>query len=241
MKKAILPVSLATILIFAACSKNEDNNPTTPSTEAPQLQMQTLDIPAKMMQSSDPHARTVVFYVQTANFFAAGMSGFIFPPDGVGPTTRKGQLWEYNWTQDALQIFLRVTEGADDFSWVTQFNGSDTEYDYYNWVAYRATQSKDEKSGSFTAYLPNTAIKLGLYTWLIDNKGTLHFEVDASALQQGRTFTGVLNADKSGSLQVYATINGQNVQIEKYEWDAAGAGQWWTYENGEIKDSGVWS
>ena len=242
MKNKITLFGLAAILVFAACSKDKDNNPTMPSNEdPPQLQMQSLTIPAKMQQSTDPHAQTVVFYMQMANIFNTSLAGYIHAPDGVGPTTREGNLWEYNWKQDALDIILRITDESDNFSWVTQFNGKDTEYDYHNWIAYRATQSKDEKSGSFTAYLPNTKIPLGEYIWSLDDDGALNFEVDASALQQGRTFEGVLNTDHSGTLHVFESQNGQNILIEKYDWDAEGVGQWWTYENGELKESGAWS
>ncbi len=241
MKKILTLISLTAFIIFAVCSKDKDS-PTEPtSEEAPQLQLHTISVPTKMLQSSDPHAQAVVYYTQVANIFAASMSGFVFPPDGVGPTTRQGNLWQYNWSQDALEILLRVTENDNNFSWVTEFDGKDGEYDYYNWVAYRATQTKDGKSGTFTAYMPNTTIALGEYSWFMDETGTLHFEADVSALQEGRTFKGVINTDQSGTLEVYEMVNGESVLLEKYQWDATGAGQWWTYENGEVKDSGSWN
>ncbi len=239
MRKYSPVIALAAILVFAACSK--DDNPTAPTGEAPQYQVQTITLPQQLEQSSNPHAQTLVSYMRWANIFASSMTSFIVPPDGYTPERREGALWEYNWKQDALDILLRIQEEQDKFSWVAQFNGKDTEYDYYNWIAFRATQSKDAKSGSFTAYLPNTTIVLGQYTWSIDDAGALHFKVTTSALQQGGTFIGVVNPDKSGSLEIYKTINGQDILIEKYQWNADGSGQWWVYENGEVKDSGSWS
>lgn len=240
MKKGIIILTLATVLIVAACSK-KDNNPVTPTTEeAPQLNLQNITVPDAMQQSSDMHAQTVVVYMQMANIFVSSMAGYINPPSDLGPATRQGNVWEYNWTLDALKVIVRITDDSDQFSWVTQFQGSDANYTYQNWIAYRATQSKDAKSGSFTVYAPNTTLVIGEYTWNLDDAGALHFNLVTTALQQGNAYAGVLNADKSGTLEISQAADGQNVLLEKYQWNADGSGQWWTYENGEIKESGSW-
>lgn len=232
-------IALAVIVLFTGC--NKDDNPAAPTGEAPQYQIQTISLPEQLEQSSDPHAQTLVSYMQLANVFASSMAGYILPPDGYTPEKREGGLWEYNWKQDALNIALRIRDEQDKFSWVAEFNGKDTQYDYVNWIAYRATQSKDAKSGSFTAYVPNTTIVLGQYNWYVDDAGALHFEIKVSAMQQGGTFVGVLNPDKSGTLEIYENIGGQDVLSEKYQWNADGSGQWWIYENGQEKESGSWS
>ena len=240
MNRIALMITMAAVLVFAACSK-KDSNPVTPTTEeAPQLNLQNITVPDAMKQSSDIHAQIVVGYMQMANIFTSSMAGYVNPPSSTAPAKRQGNLWEYNWTLDALTVIVRITDDADKYSWVTQFQGSDANYTYQNWIAYRATQSKDATSGSFTIYAPNTTVVIAQYTWNLDDAGALHFNIVTAALQQGNTYSGVLNADKSGTLEVSQTADGQTVLLEKYQWNADGSGRWWTYENGKVKESGTW-
>jgi hypothetical protein len=56
---------------------------------------------------------------------------------------------------------------------------------------------------------------------------------------QGNKFIGVVNMDTSGELNVYISAESDTL-IESYKWNAAGAGEWGTYDDNQLVDSGSW-
>lgn len=245
MKKFLSLFIIGSLLIVAGCSKddkdNEGSTPTGPSgSDAPAFKIHKVEIPPTMQVSSDQHAQTVVLYMNLANAFGATLNGNFVPPslnkpNGDGP-------WEHNWQDGDLTVSVLIEKLADKHTWVVRYNGSDGEDVYQNFVAFRAEQALDERSGKFFAYLPNTEIVLGQYTWSLDENETLHFEVVADAYLQGKKFIGMANEDRSGVLEIVSTTGDQDMLQEKYQWDKDGAGEWWQYDNqGNLVDTGMWT
>lgn len=245
MKPWLLIFGVAIMLVIAGCSSDDDSDgPTAPgSTEdAPQFNVPRVQVPQPMQQSTDMRAQTVVFYTNLANSFGASLGGNFMPPSPDVNMTLRDARWEYNWKEDELEVKVVIRDENDKYTWEVFYSGKADEFTYSNFRAFRAEQGKDERSGKFFMFVPNTTIVLGQYTWQLDENNAILFEVKVTSdLTSGNRFVGQSNADKSGTLQVYASSGGESALIEEYEWAADGSGNWAVYDGGELVDSGTWN
>lgn len=244
MKKILSLFLVGTLFLIFGCGKDDkgDNNPAGPSgnSDAPTFKIHQVQVPAKMQQSSDEHAQTVVFYMGLANAFGATLNNNFVPP-ALNKTNGDGP-WDQSWSKDNLNIKVHIEKLTDKYTWEVLYNGNDGKYDYVNFVAFRAEQGLDDHSGKFFAYVPNTNIILGQYTWSLDETGKLNFEVIAETFMPGSRFIGSSNADLSGYLQILRTVGAQQLLQEKYQWNKDGNGEWWLYdESGGLLGNGTWN
>ncbi len=232
------------LLLIIGCSKDDDkqNNPAGPTVPegAPTFKIHKIELPEKMQQSTDPHAQNVVIYTGLANNYGAAMNGYFTPP-GLAKNMNDGP-WEYQWQDGGLDVNVLIKKLTDKYTWEVVYNGNDGKYDYSSFVAFRAQQAENERSGSFNAYVPNTTIVLGQYSWELASDDVLHFEVSASMFMEGSRFVGSVNPDNSGTLEIYQGIGILNSLAERYLWDKDGAGEWWEFSAGNnIEDHGTWN
>ncbi len=245
MRKFLALFVIGSLLVLSGCSKDDKDDkksPTGPSdtSDVPTFKIHKIEIPPAMPQSNDQHAQTVVLYMNLANAFGATLNNNFVPPSlnkasGDGP-------WEYNWKDGDLQVSVVIKKLTEKYTWEVSYNGSDDENVYQNFVAFRAEQGLDERSGKFFAYIANTELVLGQYTWSLDENDTLHFEVIAEAYLPGSKFVGLVNSDRSGTLEIISTIGNTELLQQKYQWDSAGAGEWWEYDqDGNLIGQGTWT
>jgi hypothetical protein len=242
--KKLLFLSLVVFLAMLACGKKDSNNtptgPTVPA-DAPKYITHTITIPAKMSSSADTHAQTVVYYMGMANALSASLGNYFLPPslnkagalDGDGP-------WEYSWTDGELTVTVHIKVVGENYVWEVYYTGKKNDFSVSSWLGVNAEQAKNERSGSFTSFVPPGASVAANFNWSLDTADALMFEVIAPAFLAGSRFVGQVNTDHSGNLEVHQLAGDIYVLAQKYQWDTQGAGQWWEYENDVVKNSGQW-
>ncbi|MBN1559426.1 hypothetical protein JW998_04205 [candidate division KSB1 bacterium] len=244
MKKLMSLLLIAALVMSMRCSKSDDNNPIGPGPagDAPTLVTHKITIPQKMKESTDPHAMLLVSYMSLANTFSASLNSSFAPPSLAKPIIASGEgPWEYSWKDGGKDIRVIITALTDAYQWQLFYTSNDGTSEYNNWMAMKAVQHKNERSGSYYSYVSNTAVVLVQFDWYLDENDNLHFEVRSpqNPFVRGNKFIGVVNTDMSGELDVYISADADAL-IEAYKWDAVGAGEWWTYDDNQLVDSGSW-
>ena len=195
-----------------------------------------------MKESTDSHAVMLFSYMNLANTFSASLSSSFVPPSLAKPINMFGDgPWEYSWKDGGKDIRMVITALDDAYQWQLFYTSNDGTSAYNNWMAMKAIQQKNERSGSYYSYVSNTAIVLAQFDWSLDASDNLHFEVRSpeNPFVRGNKFIGVVNAGMSGEFNVYISAESDTL-IESYKWNAAGAGEWWTYDDNQLVDSGSW-
>ena len=241
MKKLMI-FALAAVMMLSACGKKESTptGPTVP-TDAPRYKTHTITLPAKMSSSSDSRAQTVVFYMGMANSLSASLSGYFLPPSlnktlelqGDGP-------WQYSWTDGEVTVNVHIKAVGERYVWEVYYTGKKNDFTVNNWLGVRAEQSKNERNGNFTSFLPPGNAVAATFIWALDAANALTFEVVAAQFMAGSRFVGTINADQSGVLEVYQLSGSVYGLAQKYQWNQEGAGQWWEYDNGTVTANGSW-
>lgn len=243
--KKMLSLFMIGMLLIVGCSKDdkdkEGSTPTGPTVadDAPTFKTHKVELPENMKNSSDEHAQMVVGYTGLANLFSASLNGYFVPPSlnkasGDGP-------WQHVWQKDDLSVTVLIKKLTDRYTWEVSYTGQDDEHVYQNFIAFRAEQALDERSGVFYMYDPETALVLGQYSWFLDDNDALHFEVSADNFIKGVKFVGMVNTNRSGMLELFNTLGETDILQKKYQWDSAGSGEWWEYDAaGTLLNSGTW-
>ncbi|RPH94549.1 MAG: hypothetical protein EHM72_15530 [Calditrichaeota bacterium] len=195
-----------------------------------------------MQQSGDTHAQTVVFYASMANALSSTLGSYFTPPslnkmgamDGDGP-------WEYSWKEGELTVTVKIAIVVDQYVWEAYYSGKINDISVNNFLAVKAQQALNERSGNFESYQPPLSTVQATYSWSLDSAESLLFQVIASTFQQGGKFVGKSNVDQSGELLVYK-LQGQDYVInQQFLWHRQGTGEWWDFTNGVVDSSGVWN
>ena len=216
-------------LLFISCA--EENSTEPEKTEAKQLNIKTIDVPAAMKQVSDPKASATVAYVSLTNGFQAYTALFQVP-QGANSTGDK-----FTWTRGSLSITMYYEEG-DNLTWKLVFTGSEDGTTYDNWIAMEASQSADEKNGWMKIYEDNSTVVASEWSWTTDSNGKYSFVLKNNDGESLDKIEIISNPDLSGELYFYT----DNLLTSKTTWDKDGNGQWWEYdEEGNIVTSGSWS
>ncbi len=234
----------AAIVLLVACGKKETTTPTGPSvpSDAPRYKTHRITVPPKLATSSDVHAQTVAYYMGLANALSASLPGYFLPP-----SLRKGGVyegdgpWEYSWSEGEFSATVKIKASGDQYIWEVYYTGQKNDVSVSNWLGVRASQGKDERSGTFTSFVPPTSAVAASFTWSIDPSAALNFQVEAPSFMAGSRFVGRLHADGSGELQVFQQIDSGWSLVQKYQWTAEGAGEWWEFAGGVTTAQGSWN
>ncbi len=234
MKLKIFTILLALIatLFIASCS-GDDDNPVNPNEkpEPQQPNVQTVQLPQSVANSSDPHAAQAMGMAAMANSFS-GYASFFSPPSGAKalPKTADNGSWEYSWNDGTLVVTLYYTEDAEGYSWKVVLNGTEPNDNivYTNWTMLEATQTADGSNGTMILYEDNSTEIAFKITWTKDSNGNVYMEYTSYG-ENGTMIKIQANADQSGWMEIYYNRNGQYVISMKISWTSAG-GEWWEYD-----------
>lgn len=245
MHKFIILLSFLILAVMVSCSKDEDNNPNAPgsSEDAPIYRSQSIILPAKMQESTDPHVQSLLFYISMANTYSSVLTANLTPPSlDKAHLSQNNGPWEYHWTEDSLNIAVIIKHVTGTYTWQVIYNGHKGEENYINFIAFRAEQAENEKSGKFIVYVPNTTFIAGEYSWSLDADNALTAEFSTPiANPYGNRFEGLFYKDQSGTLRVFLDTGGRSMLFKRFAWDNQGNGNWWEYENGQVVASGSWN
>ncbi len=229
-------------LIFSCSDSSSGNDEEEQQTEAPDLQVQEVDVPDAMKKSSDPNAQKTVGFVTQANAFS-NYSTFWTPQQGAEmPASALGKLpangeWSYEWSKDSLTITMNITESDDAYHWEIIFNGSMQGETFDNWTYMEATRKKDGSEGNLYLYEYNTTNVNLQWSWMIDDEDVYTFEM----IGDGFKINVLSNPNQSGSLEFYQGDGGSFTISFRSEWASDGSGSWWDYDSsGTEEDSGSW-
>ncbi|MBD3223995.1 MAG: hypothetical protein GF313_04660 [Caldithrix sp.] len=232
-------LSLTAALLISSCGDSstgsDDNNN---NNQAPELQVQQVEVPQAMQTSSDPKAQQTVSYVGIANSFSQYSAAWT-PPQGASNLAKASGVndWSYEWTTGQLTIKMTVTETDDTFQWRIVYDGTLGGQTFDNWTYMEATRSKDGSDGQMYIYAYNTEKVELEWHWMVDDNDVYNFEMISESL---RILVNA-NPNKSGQVEVFNMNNGAYLITFKSVWDQNGAGQWWEYDGeGDVSDNGDW-
>lgn len=238
-----LAFCLIALVIFAACSSNEDNPVTTPLTSNPPIfSIQSVTAPSKMLTSSNKMAKEAVTLLNNCGNFEA--CGCCFSPDenaqDLTIVSDNPYHWKYTWAEGTIAPTLIITTDANQDKWDLYLSGYDNQTTFNNWKKMAAVQSKDYKTGHVSIYKPNTATLI--IDWIWNTKENGEFQLTKTCHEAGEyKLIVTVTATESVDLTKYElNANNQFAKSIKYTWDKDGKGQWWTYENNAESGSGSW-
>jgi hypothetical protein len=233
------------MLLFTACSKNDDSTDTNPQQQnPPTYEAQIVTPPDAMIESSDPGAQEAVGYVNMANAFTGMGSVFMVPPTkstGYKSTNDDGPPWVYSWDvtegEDNYTITLTVDETPVIYTWKVVIDGVMEAIVYNNFTFMESIQAKDGSNGSFIMYDPGKSNIVLSAIWTKDQNGvyTTTFE-----MPENMKIVMVSYPDESGEISVYDWGETDWILSFRAAWDNTGHGEWWEYEDGDISDQGSW-
>ncbi len=248
MAKRVLVLLAALILValLAACSDDEDKQPTGPQIAPEQvLQMTQVQIPPALVKADDPKVKEVVNWIRAANALAETMAPMLRPQrDDAGtrataPNLASGDTcWTWHpystlistlcwWESDSAYHWSLTWDGTIDFG------GDTATFDDYTVVV--AMEKKDLSHGYW--YVSGTDDdQLVVFEWEWWQEPDGDFRLMAVVPDEWYIDLRV-HADGSGEVGYY-----EDGQLELgAEWYADGSGQWWEYDSGVLVDSGSWS
>jgi hypothetical protein len=210
-----------------------------PSGDLPELDFDTVDLPAAMLESEDMYAQWAVSYVQMANDLSSLIYMYFTPEGDIGkaPSFDDGPPWVYTWTEEGVTFTLTVDETADTYTWTVIMDGNDGYDDYDNFLAAEAEEAQDGSWGSVTIYDPETEEADTEWNWYTEGT-TYFFTLTSYDDEYGdmEIFIAV-ESDGSGTIEEYS--DGELVMM--WEWAADGTGEWWQYYEGSQVASGSWA
>lgn len=243
MKKLMLLLWIS--MLIAGCGKKESTptptGPTVPA-DAPRFKTHSIIVPAKLAASSDAHAQMVAYYMGLANALSASLPNYFLPPnlrkavgsEGDGP-------WEYSWVEGEATITVKIKAVGDKYLWEVYYSGKRNDQAVTNWLGVRAEQAKNERSGSFTSFVPPGTTIAASFVWSLGAANELIFQVEAPSFMAGSRFTGQINTDHSGTLKIEQLVNGVFVLVQSFSWNADGSGSWIEYNGNVITAQGSWN
>ncbi|SRR5690606_5264062 len=229
---------LGMVILFSACSKDEDPGPAAQSGNKVGLfsgDVRPIAPPENMKKSDDPKAIEAVGILEDANEFR-DLDGFFEVPEGAtkrsGPVTASNAriantytVYEWDYGYGSKVIWQYSDQG--DHETFEVFVGSD-EDEFIK--MYEVIQSKDGKKGSLDWF--------GLMRWDWEIRANESYYIDFNYFGGLYSYKIVSNKDLSGSIEVYSNDS----LISEYSWIASGSGWWKQYdaESGEVTDEGEW-
>jgi hypothetical protein len=220
------------LAIVSGCKKSSDDQPKAkylaPSMVA---DYKVVEIPSKLLESTDPYASVAVGYMSLANAFA-GYTAYFNVPDNAVQSRTKSSGTIYTWSYGGTTVKLTYNEDATNRYWVWYINearfmdcqesimgktGSFNIYDYENGGAAVIVYNWSQ-----TATLVNATMKI------IDGADSFFFKISASL------------DNKSGQFDLYEGTSEAGSHIINVTWLANGSGTWWVNYDGTVY-SGSWT
>ena len=237
----IVLILLFSVFLFTnSCSDNGTDNKDDLS-DAPQINVKTIDLPDGLKESTDYNAQVAVTYVSLANSMVA-YSSWWNPPANAGSLAKVVETaeneWTYNWTVNNLEVQLIIKEVSDQIEWQTIYNGTDGYLTYNNFVFIDGEGDKQGDNGAISINDPQTQMPVSVWNWATDNSD--YYTIDWSSYSEGHNEGRIKvgsNPDKSGIVEYYT----EQVVIWKAQWTSAGSGSWWSFNTqGEQQETGTW-
>ncbi len=227
-------------LLLGACSSDKKDSSTSQQEQPPQgVDFEPVEIPANMLQSSDPNVQIVVSYINLVNLFQYWTSSLTPPGQvtkvGLVESSTDGPPWIYTWSQQGITVTLKITIENNQYHWLLTYTGVIEGYEYNNAKVFEAWQDMNGTTGKMVLYNPDDNSQAAEWTWEKAENGTvtLHYKDYTDSFE----LTVVQNADLSGYLEVYE----DSMLTFKATWNADGSGTWWTYDNGTQTGTGTWT
>jgi hypothetical protein len=235
-------LSTMLILFLGSCSKDDDNDDQNQNQQkAPQMEVNVVEVPQAMLESTDPGAQQAVMFINMSNAFV-GWSSMMIPPQKSGAyKSLKDGPWVYTWDfsegANNYTITLTINETSTQLEWTMVINGTIDGMTLVDFLYMEATELLDGSAGSFIMYDPEEQGIGIMVSWSINSTDvyTCAFEIPNDIKIETTS-----NPDGSGSILVYEFYETEYFLSFQAEWTAAGTGQWWEYYMGELVDQGVW-
>jgi hypothetical protein len=234
MKTNLLKSSCAILLALLAvtgCKKNSDDTPSN-KYQAPSMatSSQVVQVPAKLLSSTDNNAQLAASYMGMANAFAGYSAYFNVPSNAVQSQTKSSGI-VYTWSYGGTTVKLTYNDDATNRYWVW----------YINDVKYMDCQESIlGNSGSFNVYdIEKGGTAVIVYTWT-KTAGTI---VATMKLIGSTSYFFKISASidsKSGTFDMYEGASESGVHIVNVTWLTNGSGSWWISYGG-TSYSGTWS
>lgn len=223
------------LLLSTSCKKDNDTDPNQNST--PQFELQEINVPAGLEQSSEPGALETMANIQLVKSISGFTAMMVPPGKSSGLNLKNGDpeiiSWEFNQGSDNYTATLTVLETDTYIKWTMVIDGILDGKQVNNFTFLHAEEFKDGSPSTFIVYdIDNPGTIAMQITWY-NQAGTLYvtFEVPEETL-----ITMEVHADGSGKVEVKEWYNGEYLLDYISEWDANGHGEAWDYNLGELVD-----
>lgn len=229
-------IILALLLLTSGCSSDDDSvtEPKTSEKNPPEFSMKKLQLPSNMLVSTDEKVVLVKSFVQNKQDLSD--FGCVFCPPENATKEILPNTWKYSWVEENLTKILSITEFKDRNLWQLYYYGTKDGFDFDNYKFMDAIQFNDQSSGHvFIFEEPTTQMKYE-WNWLtVDQKYTLQW---SDYCDENCKVLFSMNEDNSGEFQKLERIENTFILKLKVQWNNDGTGNWWEYENSQIKNSG---
>ncbi len=251
MKRLKFPVFLLAMLFsVAACTEDEvtpDGGANSDDDIKTRLSLFERELlvgtPAAMESSEDLYAVMAVGYVNSINTFNE-FDAFFYPPEGAKKTNSPirasnariaASYTVYEWSYQGESVAYQFSEqsGKNVFEIFIKEQG---QKDYLRF--YYAEEAADGKTGTFKVFDiegEDPSVAALIWTWeILENDS---FKFIFSSTEGEFRYEVISNKDKSGNIKQYY---GNELGTEIF-WDAAGNGNWKSYQEGEEPEEGEWT
>jgi hypothetical protein len=244
MKRNNLWLTILALLLLASCSSDDD--PAGPSGDtAPEFPGSDLNVtvPAAMSQSTNQYAMMANSFIAMANAVSAHV-GYLAPP-----STRDengGPPWEYTWEINqppmVMTWTLIVDEDTENYTWDVYIDGTDGVEVLENYHYYHAEESKSTGCGSFT-FFDYESDDTMMWSWCTDEFDIFEFTM---LITEGSEQDQMIITSESSGAGTLDVMNSSIVRDDwcmewHFDWNAAGDGNWISYVDCVVDDSGSWS
>lgn len=239
-------------LSFFTFSCSEDDEPEVSELEDIRLSFaergEVIELPAGLINSSDPYAQTAYSHALSANLMTAYFSFFAFP-DGATKTTNRivaanartsaaGEYLVYTWSDPQVGgIAYQLGDLGDRYSFEVFFRNVGST----KWLRYLyAEEKKDQSSGFmriFNIDAEDASFAVVEYSWTRANQSIV-FRYNLFT-ENEPTVSAVITVNETTNAGKVEYFIGADL-ISLISWDALGNGTWKEYEDGIVINEGSW-
>jgi hypothetical protein len=229
-------------LMFVACSKSSDNNPSTGNNNyvAPTLAKDTLikipgEMETKANNGSDYNLTMGVAQIGIVNAFTSGLSSAFFydqtSMDGWKSSGNSDGSTSYSWNYLQYQVKLTYYHSDSESWWKYEQDSASYSYPFY-YISDKGTSGEIDWYSK--DYFKSPSVLIYKDVWNISNnvKNSTFtiYKQDGTTVETQYVTTS--NADKSGTLKVYDLNNSAQLVLQwYYVWDKNGSGSYTNYKS----------